>query len=218
MIVGMAHNDGDSTDSGSVDPERSDEVAPLPSAATSEATPVLADSASLRTAGTGGRRIWLILAVAFAVLVAGLLLWWRASNSDDVARAETRDAVLVTATHDIEVMNSLDYRKVDQGLASWASVSTGKLKDSITQISEQEKKMLADQKKISTGKVIDSAVIDLDADSAVVIAAVEVTVKDAAAAADAEPTVKRNRFSATLARVGDAWKIEDLQQVAVNLS
>jgi Mce-associated membrane protein len=32
------------------------------------------------------------------------------------------------------------------------------------------------------------------------------------------PTVKRNRFTADLVRTGGTWKLESLQQVAVNLS
>lgn len=68
-----------------------------------------------------------------------------------------------------------------------------------------------------TGRVVNAAVTDLDDDTATVIAAVEVTVRDGKDA-DAEPTVKRNRFSADLVRAGGTWKLESLQQVAVDLS
>ena len=68
---------------------------------------------------------------------------------------------------------------------------------------------------ISSGKVIDAAVTQLDnrAGNATVIATVETTV----APSNGTPP-KRNRFSATLARDGGSWKLSDLQQVAVNLS
>ncbi len=49
------------------------------------------------------------------------------------------------------------------------------------------------------------------------IASVETTVRDAKDA-EAEPVVKRNRFTATLVRSGGTWKVSDLQQLAVELS
>lgn len=160
---------------------------------------------------------WLILAVAVVVAVSGAVAAWTASTDDAIEQAETRDAVLVEARQHVETMNTLDYREVDAGLEAWADVTTGTLHDQLVGVSDEEKQMLAEQQMISTGKVVDAAVTDFDASSATVIAAVEVTVKDDADP-DAEPTVKRNRFSAELLRVEGEWKLENLQQVAVNLS
>jgi Mce-associated membrane protein len=60
-------------------------------------------------------------------------------------------------------------------------------------------------------------VFSLDGDSATVVASVEVTVQDDTKA-DATPTVKRNRFSADLVDVHGKWLVENLQQVAVDIS
>ena len=49
------------------------------------------------------------------------------------------------------------------------------------------------------------------------IVSVEITVRDGEDTS-ADPTVKRNRFSADLALVKGRWKLENLQQVAVSLS
>ena len=65
--------------------------------------------------------------------------------------------------------------------------------------------------------MVDAAIVDLTDDTATVIAAVETTVADGADAG-AEPTVKRDRFTADLVKVGDDWLLEALVQVAVNLS
>ena len=125
--------------------------------------------------------------------------------------------MLIVATSNIETLNSLDYRKVDEGLKSWAEVTTGTLHDQLAEVSDDERKLLADQQKISSGSVMDAAMTDFDDNSATVIAAVESTVNDGADP-EAEPTVKRNRFSADLVKVGDEWLLESLEQVAVNMS
>lgn len=156
------------------------------------------------------------LVVAALVLCSGLFAWWQTSNNDALLKAQTRDAVLVATSQNIQTMNTLDYRKVDAGLKAWAAATTGTLHDQLTGISAEDRKLLADQKKISTGTVVDAAMINLDNTSATVIASVEITVKDDAHP-DAKPTIKRNRFTADLTRVGGVWKLESLQQVAVNL-
>jgi len=171
-----------------------------------------------RTA-SGVRRAWPVALLVVAVLIAGMGLfsWWRAAHDDDLALGRSRDAVLIAATSHIEALNSLDYRHVDTGLARWSAITTGTLHDQIGDVSADERKLLADQKKISTGKVTDAAVFSLDKDTATVVATVEVSVKD-----DLHPdqpaTVKRNRFSADMVMVHGHWLVEKLQQVAVDIS
>ncbi|MET0819888.1 MAG: hypothetical protein ABWY58_02905 [Aeromicrobium sp.] len=173
------------------------------------------------TTKDGGRGRWRLVLLLVAALVAasGAFMWWQADRDPDRASAQTRDTVLIEARQAIETMNTLDYRSVDKGVKAWSQVTTGTLRDQLAGVSADDRTLLAEQKKISTGRVVDAAVIDADADdgTATVIAAVEVTVRDAAKP-DSEPTVKRNRFSADLVKVGGRWKLESLQQVAVNLS
>jgi len=162
-------------------------------------------------------RRFVLPAAAALVFAVGAFLWWSAANDEQLSQAEVRDEVLIAATQHIETMNTLDYREVDAGIEAWMNVTTGTLHDQLAQVGDEERQLLADQKKISTGKVVDSAVFSLDGDTATVVASVEVTVKDDADPA-AEPTLKRNRFSADAVKVGDEWLLENLQQVAVNLS
>ncbi|WP_262852248.1 hypothetical protein [Mumia quercus] len=162
-------------------------------------------------------RRFVLPAAAAAVFAAGIFWWWSAATDEQLSQAELRDEVLIAATGHIETMNTLDYREVDEGLDAWKDVTTGTLHDQLAQVDEDERQLLADQKKISTGKVVDSAVFSLDGDTATVVASVEVTVRDDADP-DAEPTLKRNRFSADVVKVGDEWLLENLQQVAVSLS
>jgi len=157
--------------------------------------------------------------VAVAVLAAGLVAWWRADGHDAsaVAAASRRDAIVIAATSEIETMNTLDYRKVAEGLKAWMQITTGTLHDQLAQAGKQDRQAIADQQKISTGHVVDAAVVDMTADTATVIAAVDVTVKDGTVA-KARPTVKRERFSADLVRVHGRWLLEKLDQVAVSIS
>lgn len=160
---------------------------------------------------------WAVLALSLAIAGSGLFAWRSAVTDDGIALAKSRDAVLIAATQHITTLNSLDYRDVDAGLKGWAAVTTGTLHDQLVQVDEENRQLLADQKKISVGKVVDAALTSLDDRTATVIAAVEITVTDDAKAGS-EPTVKRNRFSADLVNVKGTWKLENLQQVAVNLS
>lgn len=162
---------------------------------------------------------WALAVLAGLVLAAGLVSWVKAGDhdADAVAVAERRDTVLITARSHIETMNTLDYRDVPGGLEKWQDVTTGTLHDQIAATDDETRALMEDQQKVSTGKVVDAAVIDLAESTATVIASVEVTVRDEADP-DADPTVKRNRFAADLVRVGDTWLLETLDQVAVNLS
>ncbi|MBM9462356.1 hypothetical protein JL108_02775 [Aeromicrobium sp. YIM 150415] len=165
----------------------------------------------------GGWAAWLGIGVAVVLALSGVLAAWAALNDDTIERAETRDAVLVRATQHIETLNTLDYRDLDAGLEAWTDASTGTLRDQLAGVPDEEKQMLAEQQMISSGEVVEAAVTDLDDDTATVIAAVEVTVTDGSDP-DAEPTVKRNRFSAELLHEDGDWKLESLSQVSVSLS
>jgi len=158
---------------------------------------------------------WLVLAISVAAVVVAFLAWRDADDDPDRARAALRDSAVIDGTHAVETMTSMDYRDVATGIKAWQGVSTGVLHDQLLSVGEDEQKMLADQGKIATGRVVQAAVTDLTDRSATLIVAVEVTVqgKDGSE----EPTLKRNRFSADLVLVKGEWKIENLQQVSVTL-
>lgn len=179
---------------------------------TEPATEVPADTTRRR------RLSWIALLVASVLIMAsGLFAWWQAAGDDEVDRAETRDAVLIAGKQHITTMQTLDYRDVEKGLKAWNAATTGSLNDSIKAIDSEEQGFLVDQKKVSVGKVVDAAVLDLDKNTATVVAAVEVTVSDDPSAGT-EPTVKRNRYSADLVLVRGVWKLENIGPVPVDVS
>lgn len=171
------------------------------------------------TADPARRRLSLIALLVASVLImgSGLFAWWQAAGDADTDRAETRDAALIAGKQHIETMQELDYREIEKGLEAWKAATTGTLNDQFKAITSEEQALLADQKKISTGKVVDAAVLDLETNTATVIAAVEITVSDDPAAGT-EPTIKRNRFSADLVLVRGSWKLENIGQVPVDVS
>jgi len=155
--------------------------------------------------------------VGAVVLVAGSFFWWDAERDPQLAAAAERDQVLIEATTAIETLNTLDYRDVPAGLAAWTDVTTGTMRDGIAAIDEAMQQSLAGEQKISTGQVLEAAVLRLEGDAATVVVAVEIGITDDAVP-DSPETTKRNRFSADLVLTDGRWLVEDLQQVAVSLS
>jgi len=179
------------------------------------AKPDLEPHASSRLRGVGGL-VWLLLVASIAAVVMAYMSWHQADHDPDRQRAALRDEALIEGTADVETMTSMDHRHVAAGIKAWQSVSTGVLHDQLVSIDRDQEKMLADEGKIATGHVVQAALTDLTDSTATMIVAVEVTVRDDDQSK--APAVKRNRFSADLALVDGQWKIENLQQVAVNVS
>lgn len=196
----------------------SDDAAGSTAAAESAAPPASGSDTPTSSRPGGGRRLlWAGLALALVVGVSGGLAWLSAASDEQADLARDRDAALVAAKQNVATLNTLDYRDVGAGIDAWLDVTTGTLHDQFAAVTEEDQKLLADQKKVSTGKVVGAAVLDVDARTARVIASVEVTVADGDDLS-AEPAVKRNRFSADLEKEGDTWKLASLEQVAVDLS
>jgi Mce-associated membrane protein len=160
--------------------------------------------------------VWLLLVVVVLTTGVAFSSWRSAENDPDRDRANLRDNALIEGTENVETMTSMDHRDVAGGVKAWQSVSTGLLHDQLVSIGKDEQQLLADQGKIATGRVVDAALTELTDRTATLITAVEVTVSEDDKTK--EPAVKRNRFTADLVLVSGHWKIENLQQVAVNVS
>lgn len=171
---------------------------------------------------TSSSRSFEIAALVFAVLLLAfsVVTFNRAQNHDsaEVARAELRDRVLISARGEIETLNSMSHTDVQGNLDKWLDATTGTLKDQIASIDESQRAELESQKLIVTAKVVDAAVSELTDDTATVVAAVESTVRDDSGdPSAAAPVVRRNRYAADLVRVGGRWLLENLVQVKVEI-
>lgn len=166
-----------------------------------------------------GRKLLIGVAVALVACLAfavSALVVHLTSGSSAGGAAATRDEALLAARQDIVVLNTLDYRRVTSGLQRWSDASTGALHAQLARVSSDERKRIAAAQTVTTAKVLDAAVVNLDtaAGSATVIASVELTVHPAGKPAQ----LKRERLRAQLVRVGDTWKVSSLDQVGVTLS
>ena len=156
-------------------------------------------------------KIVVILAAVFAAW--GGWSWWSAAHDDARQFALDRQAVTQAAQHDIATLNTLDYRKVDDGLQAWLKVSTGTLHDQLAQTGTDSRKQLEQAKTVTTAQVMDTAVTALDqrAGTAKLIAAVQLDVTPS----QGQPTSKRTRFQADLTRTGNGWQVSALAPVQV---
>jgi Mce-associated membrane protein len=151
--------------------------------------------------------------VVAAATVAGWfgIAWFQAANDDSLSFSGTRDEVDRVARAAIVTMNTLDYRKLDDGLANWADTTTGPLHDEIANLTPDKKKQLKAAKPVTSAKVTSSAVKDLDdrGGKATVIAAIEKNVQTG----NGKPQPSYQRIQATLTRTKDGWKLENLGPV-----
>lgn len=157
--------------------------------------------------------IALVACVAF--LVVGIVVHVRDSGSAAAPATVVRDDALLAARQDVVVLNSLDYRKVGQGLSRWLAASTGSLHASFEHITAADRKRITDARSVTTARIIEAAVVSLDAGDgrATVIASVELTVTPPTGKA----VIKRERQQADVTRVDGVWKVSGLQQVGVTV-
>ncbi|MYT96115.1 MULTISPECIES: hypothetical protein [unclassified Streptomyces] len=172
----------------------------------------------LRT-GTGTRpRLlggWAVLLAA--ALVCGLGAWSYAQARGDrtLAYAEARDAALAEGRRHMATLNTLDGKDaagVSTGLRAWREASTGPLHDELERSSAADARTLTTAGDTAEATVTSAALTALDdrTGTAELIATVDVEVTPHTGA----PGTQRKRFTATLARTGDGWKVKALTAMA----
>lgn len=164
----------------------------------------------------GLQRWFLPVAVALAVAAGGYAVWagvswWSASSSESVEFARERDEVLRVGQVGIVNFTTLDYKKVDEDLNRWLESSTGGLRSEIESGRDSRKKQIEDARTVTTSRVLDAAVTELDAraGTAHLIAVVETTVTPEGGQA----VKKVNRYQTDLTRTDAGWKLSALGPV-----
>jgi Mce-associated membrane protein len=195
-----------------------------PSPVTDGTPPPKADeapSAKAARAGRAGRRGWLsdpLFATALVLVVVAAVFagwagssWYNAANAGPSASAQLRDRVLQAGEQAVLNFNTLDYRKVAQGLALWEQSSTGALHDEITSGRAAFSRQIQQTKTITTARILDGALTSLSANTASLIVAVQVTVTPV----KGSPVTKQSRLDGQLTRTSSGWKLSALGQVPV---
>jgi len=172
---------------------------------------------------TAGARRWLsdpLLATALvlAVLAAAFAgwagwSWYSAAHAGPPASAQLRDQVLQAGEQAVQNFNTLDYRKVAQGLSLWEQSSTGPLHDQIMAGRAQFIRQIQQTKTVTTARILDGALTSLNAraGTASIIVAVQITVTPASGS----PATKQSRLAGRLTRTPAGWKLSALGQVPV---
>jgi Mce-associated membrane protein len=153
---------------------------------------------------------------AAAAIFLGWSCWtfWDLRQGDMADMARDRDHAMRAAKQQIAALNTMDARRVDQGLRSWLDASTGPLHEELRRTRTQSRRQIQRAGTSATGVVSDAALTALDrrAGSARVIATVRIDITRPGAA----PTVQRRRYEATLARAAEGWKLKSLTALPVN--
>ena len=158
----------------------------------------------------------LAVAIALVIIAAGFAgwtgwSWYHAEHSGSVAGARVRDEVLREGQQAVQNFNTLDYRRLDQGLNLWESSSTGTLHREIASGRAQFEQQIRKARTVTTATVLDAALTSLDphARTATILVALQITVKPQAGS----PTVKQSRLEGTLQQTSSGWKLSALGQV-----
>ncbi|MBC6468578.1 hypothetical protein HKK74_24220 [Actinomadura alba] len=156
-----------------------------------------------------------LVPAVIAASCAGWFGWsyYRAAHDDSLRYSQSRDEVLRAGEQAVQNLNTLDHRDVDRGLNIWLDSSAGELHQQITQGREQFEQQVRQAKTISTARILEGAVTELDdrAGKAGVIVAVQITVTPPTGT----PTTKQSRLLGQLTRTSSGWKLTALGQAPI---
>ncbi|WP_344588861.1 hypothetical protein [Actinomadura vinacea] len=160
------------------------------------------------------RTVALALAVVAAVCAAWFgWSWYGAAHDETLHYSTARDEVLRTGEQAVQNLNTLDYRSLNEGLKLWQDSSTSELYQEIVQGRPQFEQAVRKAQTITSAKVLDAAVTELDqhAGKASVIVALQITVTPP----KGEPAIKKTRLVGQLTRTATGWKLSALSQAPV---
>lgn len=159
------------------------------------------------------RNLPLAVATTLAVAAAACAGWfgwsWHsAAHSPALANARARDAVLADAEQSVLNFNTLDYHQASAGLSLWLASSTGTLHSQLSQSLKQEVQLVQQKKTITTAKILDGAVTQLDTDAGT--ASVMVAVNVIVTPSKGSPFTERESEIGQVTRTSSGWKLSSL--------
>jgi len=154
-----------------------------------------------------------LFAAAIAFAAWSGLSWLGAANAGPPAYSQLRDRVLQEGEQAVQNFNTLDYRKVSQGVSLWEQSSTGALHSQVAAGSTQFEQQIRHAKTVTTARILDGALTSLNvsAGTATIIVAVQITVTPQ----NGKPAVKQSRLQGQLTRTATGWKLSALGQAPV---
>lgn len=161
------------------------------------------------------RTATLVMAVVavLAFVAAGWfgVSWYWAAHDKSLDLGRDRDAVLRDAQRATLDLDTLDYRRVQDGLTLWEQSAAGPLLTQLRANRNTYARAITDSTTISIAKVLDAAVAALDerAGTAQVLVGVDVTSQSERG----DPSCAHRRVRLEMIRAGNAWKVGTLAPV-----
>ncbi|MGQ0773213.1 MAG: hypothetical protein ACT4NY_02140 [Pseudonocardiales bacterium] len=139
--------------------------------------------------------------------------WFAAAHDESIALGMVRDTALEDARQAAINVNTLDHRRVQDGLQLWDQSATGAALEDFRTNRDDYVRTVTDSKTSSTARVHDGAVADLNdlAGTARVLVGVDVTYTPE----QREPSCVRQRLQLEMKRTPDGWKIEKIAPIGV---
>jgi Mce-associated membrane protein len=152
-----------------------------------------------------------VAVVAFAAMGWFGVSWYRAAHDTSLSLGMDRDAVLRDAQRSTLTLNTLDYRRVQDGLTLWEQSAAGSLLAQLRANRNTYARAITDSAATTTAQVLDAAVASLNegAGTAQVLVGVDVTSQ----ADQGDPSCVHRRVRLDMIRVGGGWKVGTLAPV-----
>jgi Mce-associated membrane protein len=168
-----------------------------------------------RAASLSRRTIALYVATVLlaCVCVVGGVMAWRTHENRERAQAEQEryGDVLAAATDEAEAFINIRYDDAEESIDRVAEGATGEFKKQYSSSTEGVLKVIKQERSVMDGKVLWAGVVDVDQDSATVIAATSGTVANQQT--NNQPVARNFRLRLDLVLEDGRWLTNDLQFV-----
>ncbi len=176
-------------------------------------SPVTPEDPGRERSGVDLALLVLVIVLLAAVVVGGVLAW---QARDDRAAAATEQErygeVLAAATAEAEAFINIRYDDAESSIDKVAEGATGEFREQYGSSSERVIEVLQQNESVMEGEVLYAGVVDVDQDSATVIAATSGTVANKQT--DNQPVGRNFRLQLELVYEDGRWLTSDLQFVS----
>ncbi len=154
-----------------------------------------------------------VLLVACACVVGGVLTWRTQNDRADAAAEQERYGdVMAAARAEAEAFINIRYDDAQASIDDVVAGATGDFQEQYTSRTDDVVELLQQNKSVMDGKVLWAGVVDVDKDSATVLAATSGTVANTST--QNKPIVRNFRLQLELVYEDGKWLTRDLQFVS----
>jgi Mce-associated membrane protein len=148
--------------------------------------------------------------VAATVITTALTLWLALTLYEQREADQRRQGVLAAARQSALNFTSLDYRHYDRDSANVLAGATGDFKKQFTAQTDQLTQLVAQNKSVSQGQVLEAGIVSSDEDSARVLVVADSKVTNTAAP---EGEARTYRLQLDLVHKDGRWLTSDVEFV-----